>query len=204
MIISVNELLQDLHTEQVYRVLWVDSEHEYCFVINIEDEKDVPTERKVQYLIDEIVTGGMAKSKDDPYLAISIREIPDSHKERRDSAWRIIGPLVEQEPDIYGKDKRGPLVQKAMELHKVTHRTIYKYLKSIGKGEKNPMLYCPIIISLVARGREKVLVLQNVAAPRSMGRKELISMKPQKNSSVPPSKSISLPRRKTISEKPTR
>jgi hypothetical protein len=100
----------------IERVLWIDEGYFLAFVFNIEAKKGFPHLRKISEILEALSTGIAVKTAKDPWARI----IQDEHltikeKECRDKAWDIIASIVAQEPSIYERHVRGPLVKKTVE-----------------------------------------------------------------------------------------
>ena len=67
----------------------------------------------------------------------------------------IIQDLVSKEPNIF-KNERGKLILEATEKFGCTYKTIYKYLKGIGKEGKSKIVYSRIIKIAEIRGTKEL------------------------------------------------
>jgi hypothetical protein len=66
----------------------------------------------------------------DPTVRIlSEDSLKPKQRERRDSAWAIIRPIIRKQPEIFTADQRGRLVRRAMDEHHVTKQTVYRLLR---------------------------------------------------------------------------
>jgi hypothetical protein len=131
-----NEILVNVADGIKYRILWVDSNKYYAFIINIDSKNALPFLKKVDDTIEDIIHGIVIKERGSSLI------IEDSIGERalkiRDKAWDIIKDAVVQEPDIYIAEIRGEIISNLLKRHSITKTTIYKYLRKYWQRGKSP------------------------------------------------------------------
>ena len=90
-----------------------------------------------------------------------------SHKQRkrRDSAWAIIRPLIQNQPEIFPPDQRGRFVRQATEKHGVTKQTVYKLRRYWQRGMTPNALLSDHYHSGAA-GRDKPVTVKKRGRPR--------------------------------------
>lgn len=100
------------------------------FWIDIEDKSALPKSCKREEL-ERLMAENSLKLTDDPYIDISLTCPKEGSKSEsiQIKAWDTIREIVEDEPNIYKRDKRGILVETARQKSKVTKQTIYRWLR---------------------------------------------------------------------------
>lgn len=127
--LAVNELIQwQLDSGSLTeRVLWIDEGNAIAFVIDILDKKAVPKVRSGAEINEALESGIASRLSEDPTMKLVIEdEIRDKEKQIRDQAWNIIQALAspDNEPMIFRRNIRGPMVQQAILQFGVTARTV--------------------------------------------------------------------------------
>jgi hypothetical protein len=169
---SVNELIENMETNQLFRVLWIDERNIIAYLIDVADQKAFPFVKKIQELNDDIIQDHLIKVKEDPMFLRSDVDVNDRDMEIRNKAWTVIKEAVNQEPDIFNKDKRGQMVAELLKTHKVTNRLYINIYGVIGSGEKRRMPYCRIIINPAGKEKKNLQKVRNAvgqAIYRSIG-----------------------------------
>lgn len=146
--IWVNMIIEWVEGEggaRVERVLWTDPSGEDVVMIDLQHPQALPIWQK-RTAIEVAVGSNKARILElDPYAQLYHLEeaIPESHRRRRNQAWLVIKPLVEESGgDIFVPAKRGPLVAAAVARSGQTKTTIYRYLRRYWQGgqTKNALL----------------------------------------------------------------
>ena len=139
--ISINEVVQAGQEKQLYRVLWVSSDQEYGYWISLEKQTRVPEKFICQEVIENI-SAGEAFAVEDP-IRVYEGNVEDSAKERIDEWWRILKPILECEPDIYERRRRGELLSEAAKKSNKDKANLYRYLVKYWKKGKTPNAFLP-------------------------------------------------------------
>lgn len=151
------------------RILWISASIGKIVVISLLDNKALPIWREVLEL-DNAVSQGLAvrSSYELRQLAIAEEEIAEKHKQMRDKAWEIIGPLVDliHEPEIYQPSYRGRLIAEASIKHGCKKDTIYKYLRRYWQGGKTINALLPYYENCGAPGKERISAEKKLGRPR--------------------------------------
>ncbi|MED4534175.1 Mu transposase C-terminal domain-containing protein [Metabacillus fastidiosus] len=153
--LHVNEILEDTDNGNLYRILWIDNESQYIYLIDVHDSKALPFLRDVQDVIEEIVQDQLQKNRDFIFTSKSPNLLTDKEKALRNLAWDCIKDIVDEEPHIYIPEKRGPLIQEILQKKDVTKMTIYKYLRKYWQKGKNIDTLIPNYINCGGRGKSK-------------------------------------------------
>jgi hypothetical protein len=139
--ISINEVMQAGQEKQLYRVLWVSSDQEYGYWISLEKQTRVPEKFICQEVIENISVGEVVVVEDS--IRVYERNVAESAKERRDEWWRILKPILECEPDIYERRRRGELLSEAAKKSNKDKANLYRYLVKYWKNGKTPNAFLP-------------------------------------------------------------
>lgn len=162
---SINELVKDLETGQVFRVLWIDEGNIIAYLIDVQDKKAFPFVRKVSELKEDIIQDSLIKIKQEIFTSL---DIDDSGKnlELRNKAWMMIKGIVNNEPDVYEKEKRGQMVSEVIKKYKTSKPTIYKYLRRYWQRGKTPNALIPDYYKSGGKGKEKSAGQKKRGRPR--------------------------------------
>ncbi len=159
------------------RVLWFRQDSAGAAIIDVLEEKALPSIVRLEALIQDVRERRAHLLSDDPYLVLAVEtELPDSHKNIRNNAWGIIKSLVEHEPDIYRRDRRGKLLKAAMAAHKITLRTLYRYLRRYWQRGQTPNALLPDYANSGGRGKERKLSEKKRGRPRIYGGQDGINV----------------------------
>jgi hypothetical protein len=145
MMVLRNDLIcYDDDAGRIVRVLWLHPQSAGVAIIDVTDEKALPTIIRVDALIEDLQNGRARLLNPDPYVILaSEASVPGKHKAVRDHAWELINGLVSQEPDIYLRNKRGKLLKSAMQANRITLRSLYRYLRRYWQRGQTPNALLP-------------------------------------------------------------
>lgn len=132
--ILVNELIQNPSTEKIERIVWVDEDRFFAYVINIEGEKEFPYAVRVKELEEALESGTLTRvppEKDPVVRLIHEDQISERDREIRDKRYAIIDFLTQPGhfPNIFDRAYRGPLLREAETKYKATWKTCRKFLR---------------------------------------------------------------------------
>ncbi|AXQ50902.1 Mu transposase C-terminal domain-containing protein [Lysinibacillus fusiformis] len=154
--ISVNELIKDLASNKVYRLLWIDESNIITYVIDIEDSNALPFLLKVKDIHQGFLENLYSKLESDHTdILINHLNLPEGMKQKRDTAWAIIKNLVNDEPSIYKKKERGQLINELVNNKVCTKMTAYKYLRKYWQRGKTMNSLLPDYSNSGGKGRDK-------------------------------------------------
>ncbi|MEM1309815.1 MAG: transposase [Cyanobacteria bacterium P01_H01_bin.153] len=127
------------------RILWLDASTVDVVLINVQDAKALPVWQKVKDIELAIEAGEACTPTVDPYTPQLLPEeaIPEKHRQRRNAAWDIIAPLVEDHTDdLFFPQRRGALLKTAQARTGCSKVTLYKHLRRYWQGgqTKNALL----------------------------------------------------------------
>ena len=63
-----------------------------------------------------------------PHSPYSERNVSETAKEKRDEWWHILKPVLECEPDIYERRRRGELLSEVAKRNNRDKANLYRYL----------------------------------------------------------------------------
>jgi len=134
--IFINEVVYIGKEEQLYRVLWISPGQEYGYWISMEKQSRVP----VKFICKEVAAGlsmGTITVAEDP-VRIYGGNVTETAGKKRDEWWRILKPVLECEPDIYERKRRGELLSEAARKNNTDKANLYRYLEKYWKRGKTP------------------------------------------------------------------
>jgi hypothetical protein len=144
----------------VERVLWIDPSATDCITIEITEERVLPKLRRCEDIISAISVKEARILESDPYAALHLAEqdISEKQRQRRDTAFELIAPLVTDENYEYMiyRSKRGPLVTEIAKRNERAKSEIYDFLRWYWQagGIKNALL--PAFDKCGGRGKRRV------------------------------------------------
>lgn len=165
-ILSVNEVIRDVDANQTYRILWIDEGGVIAYLIDINDELSLPFVQRTSEIREQIVSDELIKLKDFDECLTS-NEITEKQIKHRDRAWKMIRDVVELEPDIYEKDKRGKITRNLVREKGYNRVTLYKNLRRYWQRGKTITALTPDYSKSGGRGKDKLLSNKKVGKPRS-------------------------------------
>lgn len=139
--ISINEVVQAGQEKQLYRVLWVSSDQEYGYWISLEKQTRVPEKFICQEVVENISAGKVVVVEDP--IRVYEGNVAESAKERRNEWWRILRPILECEPDIYERRRRGELLSETAKKSNKDKANLYRYLVKYWEKGKTPNAFLP-------------------------------------------------------------
>ena len=165
---NCNEVFEDLYEYKKFRILWLKN-NDIIYVIELEND-DLPI--AIQY--DELqkkIDNGDVRSIEDTWSVQAFQEelISSKDKQFRDNIWQYIRDLVEDEPDIYDRNKRGQMMEKVIAKYNSTKMTLYKQLKKYWKGGKTKNAFLPNYKNCGAKGTKRCSVNGKIGRPSKYG-----------------------------------
>jgi len=127
-VLSVNELIVDLDTEITYRILWLDEGYIIAYVIDIYDNKALPFIMTTKEIEKRVKNGDFAIRIDNGIILNRTPTIKDI--EHRDRTWKFIKDVVNLKPEIFQKELRNKIIEKAMAEHNIgSYNTFLKNIR---------------------------------------------------------------------------
>ncbi len=112
----------------VERVLWIDSSGTDVATIDIINPNALPVFRKYVEIEAAIASGDLQVLEVDPYATLlrAENDIQEKHRQKRDTAWEVIAPLIEDPTgQIFYSHGRGALLNAHEAKTGWTKKTIY-------------------------------------------------------------------------------
>lgn len=129
----VNEVFKDKTTNEIYRVLWIDEGYIICYVIDITAKKPFPLFSLVKDILENFEQGNY-EQVEDKTVSNKFLSKKQSDIEYRNNAWELIRVIVNQEPDVYIRNKRGKLIREVAQEHNISENTVWKHLRKFWKN----------------------------------------------------------------------
>lgn len=165
----VNEILHHVEEDSSERILWIDGQAGSAVVIDIDDESDLPRVVALDALRAMVAEGKVVVAKDRKSRYVMEELIGEKEREVRDRGWDLIGPLVVQEPAIYIRAQRGPLLKHVLETHDTTKQTLYRLLRRYWQRGKTPNALLPDLHRCGAKGVPRKSSDKKRGRPRKHG-----------------------------------
>jgi len=137
----INEVLNVDKEEQLYRILWISPKQEYGYWISLEKQTRVPEKFICKKIVEDISARTITVAEDP--IRVYEGDAAEAAKEKRDEWWRILKPVLECEPDIYERKRRGELLSEAARKNNKDKANLYRYLVKYWKRGKTPNAFLP-------------------------------------------------------------
>lgn len=140
MILKVGDVI-DLApgSNKLVRIVWLTQDQATAAIFPLQGACPFPELVHAEVLAAGLRSREMHLVTDDPHRVIVQEDsLEDSHKQRRDRAWKLIKPLVEDVPSIFSANRRGALIEAVVteardsddsKINRVTVAQIYVYLR---------------------------------------------------------------------------
>lgn len=157
MIILRNDLLRLKGDNPcVVRILWIHPQKGSSFIIKLDDEQALPEPVDLSALQAMLEEGQAELIKENIGATANHYQLPQNHQDKRDVAWRVIEPLIGQEPAIYVASRRGSMIMQRCRETGVVHRTLYRYLKRYWQRGMTPNSLLPDYAASGGKGKTRV------------------------------------------------
>ncbi|MDR1638771.1 MAG: hypothetical protein LBT59_03645 [Clostridiales bacterium] len=134
--LCVNEVIKSKGSDAVYRVLWISYKRVYISLFNLITQ-DMPF---VSLFSD--LDGSLLERAEDPSSVPAIDTfLSVKAKEARNEIWRLMEPIVKNQPAIYIPKERSAII--AALGGKPDRKTVYKYLRQYWLGGLVPNCFIP-------------------------------------------------------------
>ncbi|GAX88420.1 helix-turn-helix domain-containing protein [Effusibacillus lacus] len=178
--ITENTVVEWKHSETdeegyIERILWVDPRRDIVVTIAMNDDKAMPLVRTFDEYTSNLIDRKhkVIEWTDSNILLLPDESIPEKHKQIRDKAWHIIGPLVTEEPDIYDPKMRGLLVSEVVKNHGIHKSTVYRYLRRYWQGGKIVNTLLPYYDNCGGKGKEREAGMNKRGRPRKFAEEDV-------------------------------
>ena len=167
--LAVNQVLRAMGSKQLYRILWISSDRNSLFLFNL-DANTMPSLATCEELSNQINDGTIDVLDSDPFAAaLSEADIDAKDRAFRDSIWRLISGIVQEEPGIYERNVRGKIVAAAMNQTGKPMASLHRYLKLYWRHGKTKNAFLPNYKNSGGRGQERAAGETKRGRPRKYG-----------------------------------
>lgn len=168
--ITVNQLLRFIDQGRTERVLWIDRLGRGAFVIDVSDPRALPVFRGFEEIEQAKELGLLDDAVEDPWATPTIEDqIPATHRERRDRAWALLLPLLQEQPANFLAEKRGPIVQTVIAGTGADRHTLYRLLRRYWQRGMTPNALLPDYHLCGGRGKDKAASTKKRGRPSVYG-----------------------------------
>lgn len=169
-ILRVGQLVEFLAELRTERVLWIDRIGGGYYMIDVADPVAAPVFRKSEEMAQLFAGGLVRETLDDPWLApISESSLSSAHKERRDKAWTMIRPLVDQQPAVFQPEERGRIVFRLVAETGASRHSLYRVLRRYWQRGMTPNAVLPDYDRCGGRGKPKAASAKKRGRPTACG-----------------------------------
>lgn len=166
-VFSSNNIIEEVYTGDIERIVWIDYVNMYCFTINMDTTKFRINKREIKDLEEKVANKIIKKHLDTKHIMRTDKTMSSSEKERMEYAKKVIDFIFKncKEPYIYDRNLRGKIVKKTVEKFKVEKKTIYKYLRKYLQGGKTLFSLLPDYYNCGGRNKFKRLGDKKIGRP---------------------------------------
>lgn len=164
----VNKVFKDVHTDEVFRILWIDSDTTICYIIDINAKKPLPIKRSVRVIKDGFLNSDLV-DEEDGFLANRLvgYTMDDKDRKIRDRAWNSIKEILSKEPEIYDRKFRGKLISDAVKRGLASDNTILKNLRKF--WQRGMVINCLLPDYMNCGNKDNYEYKNKVGRPRRNG-----------------------------------
>lgn len=150
----INEIIKETSSEEKYRIIWIDKDSFFLYMLQLGNEKALPIKKKISELNEAIVLNEWIKERETEFPFLS-NEYERKHFEIRDNAWSIIEDIVNKEPQAFEKSFRAKAIKITCEQYSVSYHTVRKYLYKYWSRGKTINALLPDYKNSGAKGKER-------------------------------------------------
>lgn len=176
-------------TGDLVRVVWLSPDGGSAALYRLTEARAFPVLAPTAPLEERLRALEVRLVADDPFQVIAAEaKLKEGDKRRRDRAWELIKPLVENTPDIFSAHRRGALVKKAVEaartgtnpqLKHTTVAQIYTYLRRYWQRGMTANALLPDFHNCGAPGKVRPVGEKKRGRPRKFGTQAGVNITPE-------------------------
>lgn len=153
--LNINDVFKFVESEIEYRLIWYSKSQDVAYVISLTDNK-FPKRMIFSDLCNKQLNDELFLCED-PFLSKLVPEelISDRERKKRDSIWEKVGPLVENEPDIYDLHIRQILMNAVVEKSGISKRSLCNYLVQYWQAGKKKNAFLTNYKNCGAKGKAR-------------------------------------------------
>lgn len=138
------------------RILWLDEAHNLAYTYALESTGAFPQPAQLATLVADVRQGRARLLAPDPYRTKPApATLPPKYLTLRAAAWAVVSTLVREEPALFEARSRGPLIAACCETHRVSHPTVYRYLRRYWERGQHPDALLPDYANSGAPGKTR-------------------------------------------------
>lgn len=190
MMLKVGDLL-DLapETGDLVRVVWLSPDGGTVALYRVTEARGFPVLAPTAPLEERLRALEVRLVMDDPFRVIAAEtKLKEGDKQRRDRAWGLIQPLVENTPDIFSAHRRGALVETTVEaaregtnakIKRTTVAQLYTYLRRYWQRGMTANALLPDYQNCGAPGKVRTAGEKKRGRPRKYGTQAGVNVTPE-------------------------
>lgn len=162
------DLLRD--DDRLYRVLWCEAGGTRLVVLDVSRATGWPEFRHLEAVLDDLEAGALTYEEDT--VALDVRrdeKIPPKHIKHRDTAWRLIQALVDDEPVVYEKARRCARLAEIVQNNDIAWNAVARYLQLYWRNGMTKNALLPRFSACGAPGRRRTDTTVRRGRPRREG-----------------------------------
>jgi hypothetical protein len=136
-IIKNNDIIKNLITNEIQRVLWIDTEQNNCYCIQMSISKLKISVKSLDDINRELEVKICHIASNDDFYEISREDnLIQNRKEKLDNRYNIVSEIDNYEniPLCFMRKHRGIFVKNTMGKYKVSEKCVYEYLRKYWQG----------------------------------------------------------------------
>jgi hypothetical protein len=153
--ICVNKLISDLETGSRHLVLWVAPNNEYGYWYDLNSSSRKPAKFELANVLSE---ENSLRYELSDFQTTEIRNensISETERVHRDRLWSMMQAAVEQEPDIYERNKRTQILHILAEKHDIKLSNLYPLLDRYWRSGKTKNAFIPAFHKRGSKGNAR-------------------------------------------------
>jgi hypothetical protein len=163
------------------RILYEDDKGREAAIINIQENKALPTWRDGTEIVEGIESGKIRVLIEDPFAFLCKPEeaIPEAMRKHRDHAWKVIQSLLKDHYlDLLNRSFRGELIARSAKETGISEVTILLYLRKYWQRGQTPNALLPDFFLCGGKGKRKKL------GEKKVGRRRIYVANPEQQQGI--------------------
>jgi len=190
MILKIGDVLNiGPGSSNLVRVIWLTADQATAVIFSLQGDNPLPALTPVETLEVGLRSKEISLVVDDPFQVIAQEEkIKDGDKRKRDRAWKLIQPLIEDTPAIFSANRRGELIAEVVdkarngtdpEMNRITVAQVYVYLRRYWQRGMTKNALLPDYPNCGGRGKTRNAGDKKRGRPRKFGRQKGTNVTPE-------------------------
>ncbi|MEG0480603.1 MAG: Mu transposase C-terminal domain-containing protein [Clostridium sp.] len=137
--LMVNDIIRDSGNSKFFRIVWIEQDYSYCFVIELFTKKLNIIRLNISVINSELDLGVLELVEDDPYIKIiDESKLTDRQAKLLNQSHMIIQKVLRRipEPEFYSFKVRRKVIIDVSNEDGISEKSIYKYLRKYLQGGK--------------------------------------------------------------------